>query len=151
MDYSNLGNIIEKDFLEKICVESKKIERIRTEREKSFRNSDLAKLLKQSEKKVKLELLTNRVNKGKTINEIFSNTIVYLLSKYGSLNTDELNTHIQSIHPDICDDSIDRIINGQHFGKLWKHSVRNAQFSLKKKGLISNKGRRGYQIWFLTS
>jgi HKD family nuclease len=150
LEYANLGNIIDKILLQKIYDESKKIEKLKTKKEKSFEKSDLAELLKKSKQKINVELLENRVTKGKTINGIFSDTIIYLLSKYGSLTTEELNNHIQTIHPDICDDAIDRVINGQHFGKLWKHSVRNAQFSLKKKGVINNSGQRGYQTWFLT-
>ncbi|MEK7270344.1 MAG: hypothetical protein AAB215_05290 [Planctomycetota bacterium] len=45
-------------------------------------------------------------------------------------------TSIQNIHPDICDDSIDRVIDGQHFGKKWKHFVRSAQQHLKQRGEI---------------
>ncbi|KKQ23034.1 MAG: hypothetical protein A3G45_01550 [Candidatus Staskawiczbacteria bacterium RIFCSPLOWO2_12_FULL_37_15] len=151
LDYANLGNSIGRIFLEKINDESKKIRKIKIVKENNFKNSDLAKLLNQSEQKINAELLENRVTKGKTINEIFSDTIIYLLSKYGSLTTDELNVHIQSIHSDICDDTIDRVINGQHFGKLWKHSVRNAQLSLKKKGEINSEGKWGRQKWFLNS
>ena len=151
LDYANLGNIIDKTLLNKIYYESKKIEKIKTERDKSFKNSDLAKLLNKSEQKIDTELLENRLTKGKTINGIFSDTIIYLLSKYGSLTTKELNNQIQSIHPDICDNNIHRVINGQDFGKFWKHSVRNAQFSLKKKGTIINKGERRHQKWFLNS
>lgn len=53
----------------------------------------------------------------KQSNEIFSNTILYLLKKRNGLSTYEMHPRIQEIHPDICDDSIDRVINGQHFGK----------------------------------
>jgi hypothetical protein len=67
---------------------------------------------------------------------IFSDTILYLLKKNGPLTTAELHPLIQSIHPDICDDSIDRVINGQHFGKKWKHQVRSVQQLLKRQGLI---------------
>lgn len=151
LDYANLGNSIDRIFLEKINDESKKINTIKIAKENNFKNSDLAKLLNKSEQKINNELLENRVTKGKTINGIFSDTIVYLHSKYGALTTDELNTHIQSIHSDICDDAIDRVINGQSFGKKWKHLVRDAQQSLKKKGLINNTGKRGHQKWFLNS
>ncbi|MCX7838180.1 MAG: hypothetical protein N2559_01805, partial [Anaerolineae bacterium] len=40
-----------------------------------------------------------------------------------------------------------QVINGVHFGKRWKHMVRNAQQSLKKRGVINYDGRR----WFLTT
>lgn len=52
------------------------------------------------------------------------------------LSTPALHTQVQNIHPDICDDSIDRVVKGQHFGKRWKHYVRRAQEFLRDKGLI---------------
>ncbi|MGB9178477.1 MAG: hypothetical protein WCB68_04450, partial [Pyrinomonadaceae bacterium] len=47
-----------------------------------------------------------------------------------------LHNMIEVIHPDLCDNSIDRVIDGKRFGKKWKHAVRTAQQNLKKKGLI---------------
>jgi hypothetical protein len=43
---------------------------------------------------------------------------------------------VQAIHPDLCDDSIDRVIDGEHFGKKWKHQVRSAQSYLKRIGSV---------------
>jgi hypothetical protein len=50
--------------------------------------------------------------------------------------TAELHPLIQRIHPDLCDDSVDRVIDGKHFGKKWKHAVRTAQQHLKKIGKV---------------
>jgi hypothetical protein len=43
---------------------------------------------------------------------------------------------VQQIHPDLCDDSIDRVIDGMNFGKKWKHHVRSAQQALKREGVV---------------
>jgi hypothetical protein len=43
---------------------------------------------------------------------------------------------VEGTHPDLCDNSIDRVINGVHFGRKWKHMLRNAQVFLRRKGLI---------------
>jgi hypothetical protein len=56
-----------------------------------------------------------------------------------------LHGYIHDIHPDICDDTLDRVIDGQHFGKLWKHRVRTAQAHLKEKGLIEYDPAR--RVW----
>jgi len=48
----------------------------------------------------------------------------------------ELHTAVQKIHPDLCDDAVDRVIDGKHSGKKWKHAVRTAQQHLKKTGQI---------------
>lgn len=75
-----------------------------------------------------------RAKPGESTNAIFSRTIVYIL-RNGPLSTQQSHPLIQQIHPDLCDDSIDRIISGVHFGKRWKHMVRNAQQGLKRRGL----------------
>jgi hypothetical protein len=47
----------------------------------------------------------------------------------------------------MCDDSIDRVIDGVHFGKKWKHMVRNTQQFLKSRREIEL--REG--LWRLVS
>ena len=90
-------------------------------------------------------LLEFRAKSSQSTNAIFSRTILYLL-KRGPLSTKELHPLIQKIHPDLCDDTIDRVIQGVRFGKRWKHMIRNAQQSLKQQGLINFNGRK----WDLT-
>ncbi len=70
-------------------------------------------------------------------NRIFASTILYLLQTQGPLTTRELHPLIQALHPELCDDTVERIINGVHFGKRWKHMVRNAQQYLKRTGQIN--------------
>lgn len=70
---------------------------------------------------------------GRTAHAIFAETILYLLRR-GPMATRELHARIQAIHPDLCDDSVDRVIDGAHFGKKWKHAVRTAQQHLKRRG-----------------
>lgn len=70
---------------------------------------------------------------------IFSRTVLYLLSK-SPLRTSELHPLIQQIHPDLCDDTADRVIDGVNFGKKWKHHVRSAQQALKREGLVTLHG-----------
>ncbi len=86
------------------------------------------------ERDVEDNLIRVRV-KHKSINSIFSETLLYLLSQK-PMSTEELHVLVKDIHIDLCDDTLDRIIDGKHFGKLWKHQVRNAQVTLRKAGLI---------------
>ena len=67
---------------------------------------------------------------------VFADTIVYLLRRHGSLPTVAMHPLIERIHPDLCDNSVDRVIDGKRFGKKWKHAVRTAQQQLRKKGLV---------------
>jgi PLD-like domain len=95
--------------------------------------------------KLKLRSAQDRVlrfrAKGKSNQAIFCDTIEYLLSKR-PLQTTELHPLIQQIHPDLCDNSVDRVIEGVNFGKKWKHHVRTAQQALKREGRISYDGER---------
>lgn len=72
---------------------------------------------------------------GRTVHAIFAEAILYLL-RTGGLTTRQIHEGIRRIHPDICDDSVDRVIDGQHFGKKWKHEVRTAQVFLRRRGDI---------------
>lgn len=86
------------------------------------------------------QLLRHRA-KGTTTHAIFADSIMFLL-RNGPLMTSELQPLIQSLHPDLCDDSVDRVIDGVNFGKRWKHYVRNAQQHLKRNGeVLFDKGR----------
>lgn len=89
--------------------------------------------LGQQERAVEDSLIRIRVE-GRSVNAIFSDTLLYLLGR-GPLRTTELNAEIQHIHPDLCGEA-DRVIDGVHYGKKWKHQVRGAQVSLERQGRI---------------
>jgi hypothetical protein len=92
-----------------------------------------------------IEILRTRAA-GRTAHAIFADAIVHLL-RGGPLRTVDLHRSIQAIHPDLCDDSVDRIIDGEHFGKKWKHAVRTAQAHLRRAGRIQRIGDR----WMLVT
>lgn len=73
---------------------------------------------------------------GGPLHRVFTETIRHLLRARGAMPTSEIHAAIQRIHPDLCDDSVDRVIDGQHFGKKWKHAVRTSQQQLKKLGEV---------------
>lgn len=83
---------------------------------------------------------------GGAVHTVFVRTILYLLARHGPLSTESLHSSIEAIHPDLCDNSVDRVIDGKRFGKKWKHAVRTAQQNLKKKGLVTLTGGR----WMVT-
>jgi hypothetical protein len=90
-------------------------------------------------------LIKLRVAEG-PIHTVFAKTILYLLRREGPLATEQLHPLVQEIHPDLCDDSVDRVIGDVRFGKKWKHAVRTAQQQLKKRELIELQGG----LWKLT-
>lgn len=72
---------------------------------------------------------------GRSPHSIFADAIMYFLRRRPA-TTEELHCWVQSVHPDLCDDTVERIIDGKRFGKKWKHAVRTAQQYLKRQGLI---------------
>ena len=72
---------------------------------------------------------------GESTHSILARTLLFVLRR-GPMRTPDIHPLIQSIHPDLCDDTVDRVIDGVHFGKRWKHYVRNAQQHLKRTGLV---------------
>jgi hypothetical protein len=99
-------------------------------------NAKFRAVATELEQEAEEELLRARVA-GRAIHAVFADTILYLLGK-GAMPTTELHAHVRGIHPDLCDEFTDRVIDGQHFGKLWKHQVRTAQQYLKRTGMITN-------------
>ena len=90
-------------------------------------------------------LVNLRAKPGETTHSIFARTILHLL-KSEPLSTREMQPIIQAIHPDLCDDSADRVINGVRFGKMWKHTIRGSQVYLRRQGRIELRQKK----WRLT-
>lgn len=143
-EYGSLGASVSLEELERLAdiaetlkdTHAKKLNSARRNLRQEFENQLVS---------VQHSLLQLRGKPGESTNAIFSRTILYLL-KRGPLPTVEMHPFIQNIHPDLCNDQIDRVIKGIHHGKLWKHRVRSAQSSLKERGLIERVN--GY--WRLT-
>jgi len=83
-----------------------------------------------------------------TPHSVFMDAVLRLLSIRGPMATSELHPEVQRIHPSLCDDEEDRVINGINFGKKWKHAVRSAQAYLKKYGQIELRDGKWYLIKF---
>lgn len=144
MKYAVLGSKVSADTLAALSKAAEQLKDTRKRAESTMHRKFQA-ILQEHIEAATFELLKARA-KGKTTHGIFSDTILYLLEQKGPMKTVDLHPLIQQIHPDLCDDSIDRVIDGVHFGKKWKHYVRNAQQALKRQGLIRYDGER----WLLT-
>jgi hypothetical protein len=84
---------------------------------------------------------------GGAMHTVFAKTLLVLLAREGPLSTPAIHGLVHQLHPDLCDDSVERVIDGKSFGKKWKHAVRTAQQQLKKRGLIAHDGT----LWKLTT
>jgi HKD family nuclease len=81
------------------------------------------------------ELIRLRLAEG-PIHTVFEKTVLFLLEQRGPLSTEELYLLVEQIHPDLCDNTVDRVIDGKRYGKKWKHALRTSQQQLKRKDLI---------------
>lgn len=134
--YIENGSVINETMLVQVagCVERVKKTAIEYENTKTGKEA-LKAVLARNQEAFTVQLLIARTE-TESIESIFRRTILYVMSKNGSLTTPELHSFIQNLQPDLCDDSTDRVINGVHFGKKWKHQVRTAQAGLQRRGLI---------------
>lgn len=132
--YADLGGSMSLHRLE--LIEACVLElRIAIQEEQRSVDSKLRAAVHALESETEEQLLRSRVE-GRSIFSIFADTILYIL-RSGPITTVQLHEEVQKIHPDLCDDSRDRVIDGQHFGKLWKHQVRTAQQHLKHANLVT--------------
>lgn len=134
IDYASLGAKIGAAELIKYCSAADEAKAAYRSQQTSITRT--AKLhFEQALQAVNDELIRYQLAEG-PIHSVFEKTIVYLLKKHGELITEELHPLVKEIHPDLCDDTVDRVIDGRSFGKKWKHAVRTAQQHLRKKGVI---------------
>ena len=144
LEYGALGSPIDKGQLEVLCTVVGELREMRQAAERTL-NTRIHREFDRRLLEVDDEILRVRAA-GRSAHAIFADTILHLLKKR-PMTTVEINQAIQRIHSDLCDDSIDRVIDGQHFGKKWKHGVRTAQVFLRRKGDIHLENK----LWELTS
>lgn len=142
--YTDLGASLDPGVLERIAALAPRIQQAQT----VLRTAVVRRLppdVRREYRHLEDELLRRKLRGEGTVNAIFSRTILYVLA-HGPLDTSAIHERIREIHPDLCDDRVDRVIGERHFGKKWKHAVRNAQQHLRRRGLIEWVDRR----WRLT-
>ncbi len=131
-DYAALGPLVSVETLATLAESASRVAL-----EKSVIEQDAASELRRTLRGL-LESASVAVLKartaGRSLTAILQDTIVYLLAR-GPMTTREIHARVQQIHPDLCDDSVERIIDGRSYGKRWKHSVRTAQSHLKEQGV----------------
>jgi hypothetical protein len=133
-EYAGLGALVP---IETLGIYSKKAAKLRDlykAQERTLRRADtrLRNALRAA-----ADHLTRLRLAGGPMHTVFAATILYLLAKHGPLSTIDLHPRVETMHPDLCDNTIDRVIDGKRFGKKWKHAVRTAQQQLKKRGRIA--------------
>ena len=146
-EYGNLGVLVEPDDLvalgdmaqqarERKATAEKALDHVKAEYDATIKNID--------ERLVELrtagaEFVTDP--KG-SITAQFADAVRYVLRRYGPLPTSEISPLVRTLKPELCDDEVDRVINGRNFGKRWKHDIRNAQQQLQHHGVIVLENRK---------
>ena len=133
--YALLGNSVSTDTLDAVASAVGGVAAVRRQADTTV-SATVRDLLNQRTDEARLQLLRAQAL-GRTTHGILVDTVLYLLETQGPLSTADMHPMVRQLHPDLCDDSIDRVIGDVHFGKRWKHYVRNAQQALKRQGLIA--------------
>jgi hypothetical protein len=133
-DYGALGARVPRERLESYCAAAIELRQLFRAANESV-SQQFREAFQQHVEVAETELIRLRVGSG-ALHTVFGQTTLYLLRRHGRLTTAELHRYISDIHPDLCDDSVDRIIDGKHFDKKWKHAVRSAQQQLKQRNLV---------------
>jgi hypothetical protein len=137
--YGRVGSPMTPELMSELVAISEDLIEEYNEVQRSAKAS-IRKRFNQKLRKARIEFLRAQVG-NRSAHALFSDAILYVLSK-GPLKTAELHPRIQQLLPELCDDTVELIINGQRFGKRWKHAVRNAQQFLKRQGIIGFDGYR---------
>lgn len=134
VEYASLGGHLQTDTLARYCEVARDV-RAAGKAELESASAPAKRRLSLALQEAETQLLTARLGGG-PLHTVFARTITYILGRSGAMTTNQLHTRIQEIHPDLCDDAVERVIDGKRFGKKWKHAVRTAQQQLKKSGGI---------------
>ncbi len=143
-EYRKLGVDITRDDLEDIHARVEEIRKSIATEQRAI--AHVISTHSAAQHRIEDDLIRMRV-KRRSVNAIFSETLLYLLSKRPA-TTQALHEHVRAIHRDLCDDDSDRMIDGRSFGKLWKHQVRSSQVSLRRAGSIGYDKRT--RLWHKT-
>jgi hypothetical protein len=131
--YARLGNVLSNTELQSLSEVAQKLKNEYEQLTKSTSRkltADFSRTLRQAQ----TQFLSAQVGK-RSAHSLFAEAILYALAQ-GPLSTEQLHPRVQTLLPDLCDDTVELVINGQRFGKRWKHAVRNAQQYLKRSGKI---------------
>ncbi len=137
--YSRLGNILSRQSLAELQTVADELSAEFQKVQKSAASS-LKRRFSEKLRTANYQFLRAQVG-TRSAHSLFSEAILYALAA-SPMSTVELHPKVQKLLPDLCDDSVELVIDGQHFGKRWKHAVRNAQQYLKRNDQIVFDGKR---------
>lgn len=134
LDYISIASALNRDQISKYCSISDNV-RGDFRREQARLSAKAAGSFEEIIRPAEEELIRIKLAKG-SMHSVFAAAVIRFLRREGPKTTQDIHAFIQFLHPDLCDDSVDHVIDGRRFGKKWKHAVRTAQQHLKQQGLI---------------
>ena len=147
-EYGNLGVLVPADVLSELDAKTQQAQESKATVARSVSDNAVAahNAIRTDMNERLVQLRTSGeafgTNPKASITAQFCDAIRYVLRQNGPMSTREMNPLIQNLLPELCDDEVDRIINGVTFGRKWKHQVRNAQVQLRRDGTIVQEGGR---------
>lgn len=131
LDYAALGASLDLTTLNEFCAHARKAKDALAE---ATTPTPAQERFREAVRQAK-DVLVRGYTSGEPIHTVFERTVLYVLRREGPMTTTDLHEHVRQIHPDLCDDE-NRIIDGENFGRKWKHAVRTAQQHLKRRDAI---------------
>jgi len=116
--YSRLGSVLSDPELQSLLAVAQRLKHEYEQVAKSA-NRKLKATFTRTLHQARSQFLSAQVG-ARSAHSLFSEAILYALAQ-GPLRTDQLHPRVQSLLPDLCDDMVELVINGQRFGKRWKH------------------------------
>lgn len=132
-DYSTLGSKIKKEKLDELPVVVTDLMR---EHQKAVNSTsqETKRKFKEIVKGADIKFIEAFVG-SKSAYSIFKEMVIYCLMKE-SLSTKDLHVKVQQMLPEFCTNG-ELVINGQRFGKRWKHQIRTVLNDLRRKDEIA--------------
>jgi len=131
--YADLGAVVSASVLQRIASLAGELRRGGLPRRKAIQVL-LPLGLRRQWQSIEDDVIRSKL-RGQNVHATFARTILFVL-RHGPMKTADIHERVREIHPELCDDAVDRVIDGRHFGKRWKHAVRTAQARLKRQGRI---------------
>jgi len=138
----SVGNVLTPEMLERLQGIAADVAKVLGPVERTH-EKEMSARFRAVLKKAQIAFLQAQIGE-RSAHALFSDAILFILGS-GPLSTRQLHPRIQQLFPDLCNDTEILVINGQEFGKKWKHTVRNVQQALKKTGKIGFDG----SMWML--
>lgn len=131
-NYSKIGNKVEKEKVNELSIIAQEVKEKYQQVSKSA-TSLIKKKFNEALKKADIKFAEALVGK-KTAYSIFKEAVIFCLTKE-PLSTQALQAKVKQILPNLCIDE-ELVINGQKFGKVWKHQVRTVLNDLRRRGSL---------------